>query len=330
MTTVQANELLANGLRTEFVDTYQSINNAVQNSELSLLMNLDVKATNRIHEFAYLNQAPHMSLWRRGDTVPTDMMDSVGFTATAHTWARRIPWHKEDRKDDQTNSLFDMARSAGSSAALLPARFAFDALNGTADTLPSIQNAPDGVGLFSAVDGAGGARFGVSGGNIVSGGATLWDSTANVIAGVYGAIERFKGMQDGKGQPLWTDDVLDQGFLIIHPHTRTQEMEEAFLQRRQGSAAGGAPSNVFQDASRDFTMWGSQRLSADHIMVVAKGSPKKPLFLLDREGLQEMSSLEGDNNGDHTRDTGEEYVQFERRAGLGIALPYGIVEVQDS
>jgi len=329
MTTVQAGEVIANGLRTEFVDTYQAVQNRVQDSELSLLMDLNVKATNRTHEFAYMNSAPHMEHWRRGDTVPTDMMDSVGFTATAHTWARRIPWHKDDRKDDQTSSLYDVARMAGSSAALLPARFAFDALNNTAGTLPSIPNAPDGVALFSATDSGGGDRFGVSGGNIVSG-SDIWDTTAATVAGVYSAIERFKGMKDGKGQPLWTDDVLDQGFLIIHPHTRTQEIEEAFLQRRQGSAAGGAPSNLFMDASRDFDLWGSQRLSNDRIYVTLKGAPKKPLFLMDREGLIELSSLEGDNNGDHTRNTGEEYVQFERRAGLGIALPYGLIEIQDS
>ncbi len=329
MTTVQANELLANGLRTEFVDTYQAVQNRVAESEVSIIMDLDVKATNRTHEFAYLNSAPHMEHWRRGDTVPTDMMDSVGFTATAHTWARRIPWHKEDRKDDQTGSLYDVARTAGSSAALLPSRFAADALNGSADTLPSVQNAPDGVALFNATDGTGAARFGVTGGNIVSG-SDIWDTTAATVAGVYAAIERFKGMLDGKGQPLWTPDVLEQGFLIIHPHTRTEEIDEAFKQRRQGSAAGGAPSNVFQDASRDFQLWGNQRMTSDSIIVALKGAPKKPLFLMDREGLIEMSSLEGDNNSDHTRDTGEEYVQFERRCGLGIALPYALVEVQDS
>ena len=329
MTTVQAGELLANGLSTQFVDTYQAVQNRVAESAIGKFVDLNIKATNRTHEFAYLNSAPHMEHWRRGDSVPTDMMDSVGFTATAHTWARRIPWHKEDRKDDQTNSLYDMARTAGSSAALLPARFAFDAFNNTANTLPSIPNAPDGVSLFNANDGAGNDRFGVSGGNIVSG-SDIWDTTAATVAAVYEAIERFKGMKDGKGQPLWTDDVLEQGFLIIHPHGRTQEMDEAFIQRRQGSAAGGAPSNVFQDASRDFELFGTQRLTTDNLLVTLKGAPKKPLFLMDREGVTEQSSLEGDNNSDHTRNTGEEYVQFERRCGLGIALPYGIIEVQDS
>jgi len=45
--------------------------------------------------------------------------------------------------------------------------------------------------------------------------------------------------------------------------------------------------------------------------------------------VQEFTSLEGDNNSDRTRDTGEEYVQWERRAGAGIALPFGAIKVNN-
>ena len=330
MTTIQANETIQNGLQSTFVDTYMAIENRVQETHLPLVMDLGFKAKNRVHEFAYFNSAPHMSYWRRGDTVPVDVMDSVGFTAVAHTYAKRIPWHKEDRKDDQTQSLFEAARYVGRSAAMLPTDFLADALNDAANTLPSIPLAPDGAALFSATTPDGEDRFGVSGGNLVAGGAGLWNSTAATISAVYEGIERFKGMTDTKGKPLWTDDILDQGFVVIYPHGRTQEIEEAFMQRRQGSAAGGAPSNIFMDASRDFTLWGTQRISTDHMYIFLKGSPKKPFFTMDREDLLELDSLEGSNNGDHTRTTGEEYIQFERRIGLGVALPYGVCEITDS
>jgi hypothetical protein len=93
MTTVVSAETIQNGLQSHFNDTYTAIQNRVQETHLPLIMDMGFKAKNRVHEFAYYNSAPHMTLWRRGDTVPVDAMDSVGFTAVAHTYARRFPWH---------------------------------------------------------------------------------------------------------------------------------------------------------------------------------------------------------------------------------------------
>ena len=58
-----------------------------------------------------------------------------------------------------------------------------------------------------------------------------------------------------------------------------------------------------------------------------KGTNKKATFYLDRQGVQEESSLRGDNNGDLTRNTGEEYLQWYLRSGAGISLPYGAMKV---
>jgi hypothetical protein len=139
-------------------------------------------------------------------------------------------------------------------------------------------------------------------------------------------------MQDGKGQPLLSDEVIDSGVICIHSAADTEAMEEAFLQRRQGevvSAGGAAVSNLVQDASRNVTLWGSQRLATGDWYVFLRNPAKRATFMLDREGIQEYSSLEGDNNSDHTRNTGEEYVQWERRAGAGIALPYSAIKINN-
>jgi hypothetical protein len=293
-------------------------------------MDLGIGATNRIHEFAYFEAAPHMEQWVRGMTIPTDAMGSVQFSVPVYTWARRVPWHKEDRKDDQTSSLMDIARMAGASAGLLPERFFFDLLTGGTATLPAVPNAPDGAAFFATT--AGGAnRFGVSSGNLLTGSGVA--SVSAIRTDYYNAIEQWKQFQDGKGQPLLSDEVIDSGVIIIHGAANTEAFEEAFLQRRQGEVlgtdAGTTPSNLVQDASRNVTLWGSQRVSDNDWFVFLKNPPKKATFLLDREGVQEFQSLEGDNNGDHTRDTGEEYVQWERRAGAGIALPFSAIKVNN-
>ena len=331
MSTVIASQVLANGLRTEFTDTYQVIQNRQSDSRLAMVMDLGIGATNRVHEFAYFEAAPHMEQWVRGTTIPTDAMDSVQFSVPVYTWARRIPWHKEDRKDDQTKSLTDVARRVGTSAGLLPERFFFDLLTSSTNTLPAVPNAPDGAAFFATTDGGGAARFGVSDGNLLTGSGVA--SVSAILTDYYNTLEQWKQMTDGKGQPMFSDETIDSGVVIIFGAANLEAFEEAFLQKRQGTVlgtdAGTTPSNLVQDASRNVTLWSTSRISDNDFFVFLKNPPKKSTFLLDREGVVEHSSLEGDNNGDHTRDTGEEYIQWERRAGAGIALPYGAIKVNN-
>jgi hypothetical protein len=331
MPQVNSSAVLANGLLTDFADTYQAIQNRQADSRLAMLMDLSITATNRQHEFGYFEAAPHMEQWARGSTIPSDAFDSTQFTVPVYTWGRRVSWHAEDRADDQTQSLTDVARMAGQSAALLPERFFFDLINDTAGTLPAIPLAPDGAAFF-ANDAGGSARFGVTDGNLLGGSGVT--SASLIRTDYYNAIEQWKQMQDGKGQPLLSDESIDSGVVILHPASLTEEMEEAFIQRRQGevygsNTAASTPSNLVQDASRDVTLWASQRLTGNDFYIFLKNPPKKPTFLLDREGVQEETSLRGENNSDHTRDTGEEYIQWHRRAGAGIALPFGAIKINN-
>ena len=234
MATILSNNLLVNGLSTEFADTYGKIRNRQSDGRLSLIMDT-VTATNRYQSFAYLNAAPHMEYWKRGTTVPTGAMDSVQFTVSVYEWSKRVPWSKFDRKDDQTQSLFEMARGAGESAALLEERFAFDLMTANAgaltSTLPAVPNAPDGVAMFSATDGSSADRFGVSGGNIVTSSGVA--TTHDVRNDYYSGVIRFGSFLDGQGQPLLSPETIGQGVLIVHSLTDTEVMEETFKQVRQ-------------------------------------------------------------------------------------------------
>lgn len=331
MSEVIAAALLANGLRTEFADTYLAIRNRQADSRIGKIMDLGIGATNRRHEFGYFEAAPHVEQWRRGSTIPTDAMGSVQFTVPVYNWARRVKWHKDDRKDDQTSSLYDSAKMAGESAALLPERMFFDLIQGTTGTLPAVPLAPDGAAMFATTAG-GAARFGITGGNLLTG--TGVATTATVLADYYSALMQFLQFQDGKGQPLLNAGIVDQGVIIVHSAADLDVFEAAFLQKRQitvfgSNTAAAAGSNIVMDASRNVELFASSRLATGDWYVFLKATPKKSTFVLDREGVQEFASLEGDNNSDHVRDTGEEYVQWELRQGAGIALPYGAIKVNN-
>lgn len=336
---VNASLALANGLRTEFVDTYLKTLNRVADSRLSLIMD-GIGATNRQHEFAYPNAAPHMEYWPRGAPIPTGAFDYTKFTAVVHEFAERVEWLKWDRKDDQTDSLMQMAAATGESAGLIPERIAFDLLTGSTSALPAIPLAPDGIAL-AGVDGAS-TRFGISGGNLITGSGVT--TITSLQTDYYTAITRFMRFQDGRGQPLLSPSAIAGGVVIIAGAANQKIFEEAFLQKIQGmgiiaSGAYGTASgtaigaagvtNLVQDTSRNIQLWTTPRITDNDWWVALLNPPKKPLFTLDREGLREFTSLEDDNNSDHTRSTAKEYVQWELRQGGGIALPYGICKVNN-
>lgn len=336
MSDVIASSVLANGLRTDFWDTYASFRNRMADSRLSGVMDLGVPATNREHEFGYFEAAPHFEQWVRGQSIPADGFDSTSFTVPVYTWGRRVKWHNEDREDDQTQSLFDVARMAGQSAALLPERFFFDLITATAGTLPAIPLAPDGAAMFATTTPDGADRFGVSSGNLLTG--TGVASVSAIRTDYYNGIEQWKQYQDGKGQPLLSDDVIDSGVVIVHGAADTEAMEEAFMQRRQGilgpdnatdAVTSVAASNLVQDASRNVTLWGTQRLATGDWFMFLKNPPKKATFFLDRKGVMEESALRGENNSDLQRNTGEEYIQWHSRSGAGIALPFAAMKVNN-
>lgn len=327
---VQSAATLVNGLRNDFADTYSAIQNRQVNAALALVMDTGIGATNRYHDFAYYNAAPHVELWRRGEPIPTDAFGSTSFRGTVHNWARRVDWHENDRADDQTQKLSDQARDAGRSWGLLYERMFFDLLLGTTDCLPAIPLAPDGAAFFATT--AGGAnRFGASSGNLLSGSGVA--SASAIQTDYYNAIEQTKAYQDGKGQPLLDNDTTDGPVLIIHGSGNTQAFEEAFLQKRQGvvkgTDAGTTPTNIIQDASRNVKLWGTSRISDNDWFAIFLNAPKKPTFGMERKAVIEQSSYEGDNNSDRTRDTGMEYIQWQSRHGAGIALPFGAIKINN-
>lgn len=343
MSNIIASANLANGLRTEFADTYMAIRNRQADSRLAKVMDLGVGATNRNHTFGYFDAAPHAEHWPRGSSIASDGNKAKSFDVSVYNWGRRVPWHMDDRADDQTGTLFDSAKGAGNSFALLPERFFFDLLLSTTTTLPGLPTAGDGVALFSATNGDGGARFGITGGNIITGGGVL--NLSDILTDYYATMARYRGMQDGKGQPLFSNDILDAGVTIICGAHLEHVMEQAFIQKQQAAGmsatgaqsgtivAGASQSNLSQDANRPVDIWPTSRIAAsnDDWFVFLNGVPTPPTFLLDREGIVEQTSLMGDQSaGDHTKTTGEEFIQWHSRQGAGVAgEPFGAIQVNN-
>ena len=321
--TVDSTAMLINGLQTEFTKTYRDVLNRQSDSRLALVMDLESsQATNRQHDFGYRDSAPFMDQWVRGQAIPTEGMASTSYNVVAHNWGKRLEWHQDDREDDQAQSLMADAAATGRSVGLLAEEFFFDMVLDTTATLPANINAPDGGNFFIST-----ARFGSANGNIV--GSFAVTSVAAVLDGYYAGLVRLTDFQDTQGKPLWNPSVIDGGVVLIHSNKDEKVFEEAFKQKVQGAPAtiAAGVSNVVQDASRNVTLWSTQRVSTGTAFMFLKNVPVKACFLMNRRGVRELSSLADMNNSDRVRTTGMEYVQWDLRQGAGINVPYGAVQL---
>ena len=321
---VTANTLTA-GIRADFAQAYKSAYSASK-ERLQSVMDMGIPSDKLPEIYAYFESAPYPRIWNRGDAIPRDAFESVQFNVTNKDWAIRVEWHENDREDDLTRSLMQRARDSGANFATLPERVFFQVLTGATsnDLLQAIPNAPDGAALFSATDGAGDDRFGFSGGNIVTG--TGVASSAAVRNDAFNAMEALRSFQDTEGQPLWPDELLDQGFQIIYPVGNDEVFREAFIQGRT-LEGGAAVTNIILESGLKLDLWATQRLTGNDWYLFAKGATYKPVFQQIRRPLRE--SYSNMDNSDEARSTKIEGVQWDSREGFGVMLPYQSLKINN-
>lgn len=321
-------DALRGDIRTEFLDTLRR--RADQAVRLPELMELGVPSTQRVERYFYWESVPIPVRWRRGDDMPAQGIRSRSYQVENFTWARAIDWHEDDADDDQTGSLVGQGRALADEFALLPERVAFQLLLSSSDPdlLPSVPLAPDGVALFSATDGSGAARFGIAGGNIISG--TGVATSGAIRTDFFSAIQRIMQFQGTNGEPFHAENVADQGFLVVYGVQNEQVFREAFGQRtvlENGTGSAGV-SNIILEGGLKIRLWSTARLTGNNDwFVTALGYDVKPLFRQVR--LQITTDEQNRSNSDRSRDTRMNRFQAFARFGFGVNLPIGTIQVDN-
>jgi hypothetical protein len=323
--TILAGNTLANGLVATFKDAYSM--SSKPNPMLGGCMGLGLPSTARQTPYAYFETAPYPRLVLKGDTTPFKGFASKTWTVINYPYESAIGWHRDDRADDQIQGLYQQAQTGGSHFGTLHERAFFEIITGSSTLLPTVPLAPDGVAIWSATDGDGAARFGVTGGNIITGSVA---SASAVRADFWEARSRFATMLDTEGQPLWDPSFLSQGYTVVYAAGNEELFREAFLQGRTLAAANtatsnGAVTNTILESGTQINLWSTPRLSGNDWYVFANGAPHKPVFEQTREALTE--TIHTADNSDHAATTKEEFVMWRARHGYGVFIPYGAIKV---
>lgn len=321
-------QALAKGVQQIFKDTYAPEAESVSALIGDGLMKLSVGSDGLFENYAYHTSPLHPEYRDRGAPPRDGLIESVGWQVRNLNWEREILWHEDDEQDDRLNHIRARAAEASINWAWLDARVAFQMLSGTADPLllPSIPLAPDGAALFSATDGSGADRFGVTGGNLVGG------QTLNTEQGFEEAFlatkQRLLQFRDTHGiAPLNLDSSLKSG-LVLYYSRDNEEVVSAALARKfratfTGVAGEGASqSNYFIDGDMKVEARGTVFLSGSDFYLGLKKPRHQPLFRQDRMKLR-MLPITPENSPERHGEVG---FWLKSRSGFGMNLPTSIVK----
>lgn len=322
--TIQAAELLREGLLSDYRDAYFDTRNE-PDPRVSLIMNVNAGADGRTATSAFVNPAPHPRYQPSGQPIHEEAMDAKSFVTYIYPYGLRIPFDLDDVADDRTNSLRQMAAAGGANHRLAEERALFDLLSDTTAFIPNVPNAADGTAIFSAS-----TRFEKSTGNSLT--VSSWNASGPAArAALWTAHQQFRTFKDGKGQPMHRDRVLDSPMLVIHAVEDMDVIAEALhmgLVAYANSTSNAGVDNVLVTGGRQFIPWPTSRVTSGEMFCYMTGRQVKPFLFRRREDIQESY---GDlTNSEEAQKTNKGHVQWRQRFGVGVGVVDALLKVSAS
>jgi len=324
-------ELIAAGVRDDFRTTYDATLGGVID-DLSDAMRMDVPFNHRTERFGMLDSVGSPERFDEGnEAIPEEGVDSRSFSVTVYDYGKRVSWRVKDREDNKVGDLRGKAIELGDRFGLLTSKIFVELLTSAPSLLPAIPNAPDGGSPFSATNGAGSARFQLSGGNIQTG--TGIASSAAVQKDFYLALNRYDSMKDTKGEFYWPSAIRDESYTIFFNSANREVFNLAFF----GTAVHSVVSTTGATVSNTILVGGIRAklvptpyLTDDDWFIFKNTARIKPFFRGIRRPLEIEEALKTTNNSDMVRDIAKEYVQFTVREAYGVNEMFASVKVNNN
>ena len=193
------------------------------------------------------------------------------------------------------------------------------------------------TGMFSEADGSGvyssSTRYGSSSGNIVSVSST--STVQGVITDIFSSHRRLTEFLNTQTRP-YHDPLATKKLSVLHGSATTQVMNAAYFQTRvpweQTAGANGTgqtPTNLLREGGFELNfVHCSTYISDSKYYLFMRGIEpyKRPIWCTRRKGYEQWQATF--ITSDHTRDTGQVYIQGDCREGYGGALAISTVSVQ--
>lgn len=254
--------------------------------------------------------------WDNGTQMPSKDVLSIQITVTNLDWGRRV-YLPRNWEDDQTKTAWQVARGLGQNWATLPERLFYQFIQaGTdADLMPVVTASYDGTALYSAS-----AREGATSGNIVT--QTGSSTVQQIITDFFSVDARFADLQNSESQPFWDPSDLNSYTIFYGTSINLVMMQAAKQMGVMSKIAGTSTTDISTAAGANNTILASgkqvnwqmsQRITNSAIYTFLNGIPNEQRAVARqlRKGLNE--AVGNWETSDHTRNTGQPYVQYDNR-----------------
>lgn len=324
---VIAGDALARGIMSNFVDTY-----AVRREHIAERMKgvveLGVSTDILVPRFGYPESAPMPSYSPWGEPGKSRSFRYRTFDGYNWRFTTNVRWLRYQRTMNQLDDIYKNAARCQERWLDQDDLIITDILRETASVggLPITLTAADGVGIFSATDGDGAARFGVTGGNTVAG--HVFTSPIGLQDAVFAGISRAQSFLDTQSQPL--HPRITDVTIFIPPAFRQNAViafDGAFSPTGTStSTSQSAISNPFQSGDLRYTVIADSRFTETTRIVIAindydEAPIKQTVVLAPEETFYDKA-----NSYTHGR-AGLEEMMFESWKGFTLGLPLNLVEV---
>lgn len=283
-----------------------------------------------VETIAYWEAPGEAKIWNDGQPRSYQGMKTQSFTVVTRRWQDAIEWKVSDKEDDRTRTLKQVAAEKGKSFARIIRRVFFQMTLGSTDTnlLPAVPNTPDGAAFFSATDGDSADRFGLSGGNIESGGGVA--SVAAVKTDFYQAIGRFLQFVNSGGRPVFDESIFDGGFIVYINPANLEVFTEAFYGRMVPSIAGTASQDNSISQKYQIELRPAPEITDNDWFIFLRSVPegKKPMVWTGARPVVE-TPFSKETGSDRARDFDVEGNAYDSRWGFGLGLPWCAVKVNN-
>jgi hypothetical protein len=325
MPLVNVQQSLKAGVLRDLMDFWkQSIPTFRKQQEL--LMRTLPFTTIRNASYPFKESLPFPRLWNYGTPRNHRTFQDRVIQLNIVPYELTIDWSVWDERDDQVRDLRQHVQMAVNRYGQLPDVLISEYFNNVAVLNPDLALAYDGVGLFSTVDGDGNARFGATGGNIITGSGL---TVAGVIHDIAVAQRRLLDFVDptAKKPILSPDEVKFTDLHIIGPNEANEVFQKASnseyikIDNTNNTSESNYIKGTFQYHLNPYLT------DTSDWYVVLKHPYWKPFIYREPQNIE--SIVADMNNSDRAREFKEAMFYTDIRSRLGIMFPATVIKVNN-
>lgn len=317
------NESMRAGVLSNLADTFRQKQPKFEEAVKPLVKELPSENL-REASYAFKFDLPRPKFWPYGKGRTYQTFKDAKIPVPLLNYELTVPWNDFDAKDDQMGDMMTHINSAVDNYGQLPVILFSEYFNGVAVDLPYLSLAYDGVSLFSAVDGDGNARFGVTGGNLMTSSGI---NAAGVIHDFCLAQQRFVSFLSPTARLPMFDATMASfsNMIAIIPPT----LNEIFKKVSESSDIRIDSSNIVSESN-------FLKSSFRYVMNPSLTDTSNWYIVLNHEYLKpfvyrapkKIESIIADaSNSDHAREFNEYALYSHVRLGCAIYFPMTIIKI---